>query len=209
MPILNQIIKDENGDVCDSKNYRAIALSSLLLKIFDHCILILFENEMKCDPLQYGFEKVSSTVQCTWTVMEATSYFLRQGSDVYSCLLDFSKAFDKVTFCQLFKKLIERKIPFIILRLLLYIYRKQKCCVKWNNKKSNYFNIQNGVRQGAVVSPSIFCIYLDTLLKNLKTSGIGCHIGKIFMGAFGYADDIILLAPTRQALQEMLNFQRR
>ena len=114
---------------------------------------------------------------------------------------DFSKAFDKVNFCELFKKLIDRKIPFIILRLLLFIYRKQKCCVKWNNHKSQYFNIKNGVRQGAVVSPSLYCIYLDTLLKIFKNSHFGCHIGNIFMGAFGYADDIILLAPTRHALQ--------
>ena len=116
---LAPLVKDENGDICDSKNYRAIAISSLLLKILDHCILILFQEEMKCDQLQYGFEKGSSTVQCTWTVMEVTSYFLRENSDVYCCLLDFSKAFDKVNFCELFKKLIDRKIPFIIIRLLL------------------------------------------------------------------------------------------
>ena len=94
MCALAPLVKDENGDICDSKNYHAIAISSLILKIVDYCILILFEKEMSSDPLQYGFEKGCSTVQCTWTVMEVTSYFLRQGSDVFSCLLDFSKAFE-------------------------------------------------------------------------------------------------------------------
>ena len=54
---LAPIVKDQNGDICDSKNYRAIAISSLILKIFDICILILFANLMASDPLQFGFEK--------------------------------------------------------------------------------------------------------------------------------------------------------
>ena len=201
---LAPLVKDPNGDICASKNYRAIGISSLILMIFDLCILILFTSELCSDPLQYGFEKECSTVQCTWTVLEVTSYFLKNGSDVYECLLDFSKAFDKVGFSQLFRKLIDRKIPFIFLRLLLYIYRKQTCYVRWNSVKSECFKVRNGVRQGAIISPTLFCVYLDTLLQNLRNSGFGCHVGNIFMGAFGYADYIILLAPTRHALQLML-----
>ena len=109
-----------------------------------------------------------------------------------------------MNFFQLFKKLIDRKIPFIFLRLLLYIYRKQKCCVKWNNVKSSFFTVKNGVRQGAVVSPTFFCVYLDTLLQSLRNSGVGCYLGGTFMGAFSYADDVILIAPTRHSLQIML-----
>ena len=159
---------------------------------------------MASDPLQYGFEKYSSTIHCTWTAQEVISYFLRHGSDVYSCLLDFSKAFDKVNFVKLFEKLIERGIPYVFLRLLLFIYRKQSCYVKWNNKKSGLFKVKNGVRQGAIVSPTLFCIYLDTLLQDLRKLGLGCYIGNIFMGALGYADDILLIAPTRHSLQVML-----
>ena len=64
--------------------------------------------------------------------------------------------------------------------------------------------MNNGVRQGAILSPTLFCTYLDTLLKKLKESGLGCHIGGIFLGAFGYADDVILLSPSRESLQLML-----
>ena len=54
------------------------------------------------------------------------------------------------------------------------------------------------------MSPSLFCIYLDTLLVRLRDAGVGCHIGGMYLGAFGYADDVTLLAPSRQALQLML-----
>ena len=65
--------------------------------------------------------------------------------------------------------------------------------------------MKNGVRQWAIASPTLFCIYLDTLLEDLRKSGVGCYIANKFMGAFGYADDIILIAPTRHSLQIMLN----
>ena len=66
-------------------------------------------------------------------------------------------------------------------------------------------NISAGVRQGATLSPSLFCIYLDTLLARLRDAGVGCHIVGMYLGAFGYADDVTLLVPSRQALQLMLN----
>ena len=48
-------------------------------------------------------------------------------------------------------------------------------------------------------------MYIDKLLVKLKKSGIGCHIGKTFAGAFGYADDIILLSPTINSLKSLYN----
>ena len=59
------------------------------------------------------------------------------------------------------------------------------------------------MKQGGVLSPILFCIYMDNLLLSLKNNGVGCHVGSEFCGAFGYADDIILLSPS--GLQTMLN----
>ena len=62
----------------------------------------------------------------------------------------------------------------------------------------------NGVSHGAILSPVLFCDYFDTLLSNLNAAGIGCHIGS-FYGALAYADDLVLLAPSANALRCMLN----
>ena len=107
--------------------------------------------------------------------------------------------------CQiLFEKLLEKKIPHIILRILLHLYMKQECYIRWNTKQSMTFQVKNGVRQGAILSPCLFCTYLDTLIEELRNSGLGCHVGAMFPGALGYADDLILLCPTRKSLQELL-----
>ena len=201
---LSPIVKDSNGEISSSKNYRGIAISSLILKIFDNCILLLFGSLLSNDVLRFGFQKGLSTVQCTWAVQETISQYLRKGSEVYCCLLDFSKAFVKVNFKQLFEKLVERAIPPIILRLILQIYLNQSCFIRWNSVESSSFRVKNGVRQGAILSPSLFCVYLDTLLFQLREAGVGCHLGGFFLGAFGYADDVTLLVPSRQGLQVML-----
>ena len=77
--------------------------------------------------------------------------------------------------------------------------------VSWNKSLSVPFNVSNGVRQGGVLSPILFSVYLDDLLKKLSDSGVGCYWGHLFAGAVCYADDIVLLAPCPSALRIFLN----
>ena len=67
------------------------------------------------------------------------------------------------------------------------------------------FAVTNGVRQGAVSSPILFNVYIDKLIKLLRSSKIGCSIGHIYYGIMVYADDIVLLCPSRIGLQAMLD----
>ena len=74
----------------------------------------------------------------------------------------------------------------------------------WDGIRSSSFRITNGTRQGSVLSPTLFSVYLDDLIKELRLLGFGCHVGGAWVGAAGYADDLILLAPSRTAMQRML-----
>jgi len=60
------------------------------------------------------------------------------------------------------------------------------------------------VRQGRIISPILFCVYIDGLLQRLYESGVGCYIGNVFIGALTDADDVVLLAPTHSAMRRML-----
>jgi hypothetical protein len=133
------IIKDKLGDSCSSKNYRSIAISSLVLKILDWIIIILFGVCLGLDDLQFAYQAKVSTTMCSWVVIETINYFLRNGSEIYSCLCDMSKAFDLVKHSVLFKKLMNSGISMIFLRLLLSIYLLQSANVRWNSKCSNFF----------------------------------------------------------------------
>ena len=81
---------------------------------------------------------------------------------------------------------------------------KQKLRISWDGESSHGFDVSNGVKQGGVISPILFCVYIDELLVKLQKSGVGCYMGRTFSGAFAYADDITLLCPSISALKEMI-----
>ena len=91
-----------------------------------------------------------------------------------------------------------------MLRLLINWYSLQEFKVRWHNSYSEPFGVSNGVRQGGVLSPVLFALYLDGLLEELSNSGVGCYWGHMFAGALSYADDVVLLAPCGSALRRML-----
>ena len=199
------LVKDKRCDISASDNYRAIAISSVLLKIFDWVILLLFSENFKTHELQFGFQEKSSTTMCTWVATETILYYIRNNTSVFCCLLDLKKAFDKVEFAKLFSKLIDLNISLIFLRLLIFIYLEQSCKVKWSDTFSGSFTVKNGVRQGAVLSPTLFSVYMNSLLIQLENSGLGCHVGNHYYGSSAYADDVLLLSPTRRGLQQMFS----
>ena len=124
---------------------------------------------------------------------------------VLGCFLDASKAFDLVDHGMLFDKLLTRGLPVSIVRFLSSWYYAQQMCARWNSSFSDSFHVSNGVRQGGVLSPMLFAVYVDSLLEMLEASGVGCYSGGCFVGAVCYADDIVLLAPCASALRVMLN----
>ena len=146
---------------------------------------------------------------CTFMVQHTISHYLTNNSNVNVLMLDASKAFDRVHYIHLFKKLISRGMCPIITRLLLNMYIHQKLQVKWNGVTSEQFNVSNGVRQGGIMSPLLFRIYIDDLLLELKNRGIGCIVGNYYCGAFGYADDIILLCPSTTGMEDMIKICER
>ena len=110
--------------------------------------------------LQFGFKPDIYTTMCTAVYMETVNYYTCRNTDVCSCLLDASSAFDKVHYGKLFKLLLKRKLPLLIVRLWLNCYTHQQVCVSWESYKSSYFGVANGVKQGGVISPILFIIYI-------------------------------------------------
>ena len=77
----------------------------------------------------------------------------------------------------------------------------QRLRVRWNGVQSDAFPVSRGVRQGGVISPILFALYIDDLLYELEGVGVGFFWDDQFVGALAYADDLTLLAPSPAALR--------
>lgn len=203
--LLVPLVKDKSGVLDDVSNYRAIALSSVLSKVLEFVLMDRLDPYLSTSEAQFGFKPSHSTTQATHVLKETVNYYTERGSPVYTCFLDASKAFDRVCHTKLFQILEERGVPSAYLKLLLYWYRCQRASVRWSQSESEPFPIQNGVRQGGNLSPLLFNVYIDELLCDLRKLSIGCHVGTCAVNVLAYADDIVLLSPTRTGLQMLIN----
>ena len=200
---IQPLVKNKRKSLNDSSNYRAIALSSPLSKLFDWIILNKNVDQFETSDMQYGFKPKSSTSQCTFALMETINYYRQNNSEVYVLLLDASQAFDKVNYTKLFQLLMTKNVNPMVIRCLLYMYTNQYLNINWNYCMSAYFSTSNGVKQGGVLSPILFGVYIDELLSRLRDSGYGCKIGHLYYGAVGYADDVSLISPSLFSLKKM------
>ncbi len=138
----------------------------------------------------------TSTTQCTWAAREVITYYNNNGSDVYSCLLDCSKAFDRIRHDKLLQKLMSTGLPPVITRYLMNMYVNNQIRVRWKNAVSEPFGATNGVKQGSVLSPILFTFCLDDLIVEQEDNGDGCRIRMKYFGIVGFADDLKLLSPS-------------
>ena len=116
------LFKGGHKSASKTDSYRAIAGSSQLLKLFDNVILLLWGELLTSDSLQFGYKCGTYTTQCSWLVKEVADYYVQRGTPVIGVTIDCGKALYKCLFDKLFQKLIDRKVPAIVVRVLAFVY---------------------------------------------------------------------------------------
>ncbi|MEW8546461.1 MAG: reverse transcriptase domain-containing protein, partial [Candidatus Thiodiazotropha sp.] len=190
-------------------NYRAITLSSVLLKLLERILLTrieLFDSiQPPLHPLQGGFRKEMGCMMTSFLVRESLWFAKENGSKVYACYLDIRKAFDQVWHDGLFYKLANCGIDKAILKVLFNLYTDMESCVRTETHTSDWFPILQGTRQGGVISPFLFLINTNELLWELDSSSLGISILNIKCGSPAVADDMLLMSFSKFGLDQMLS----
>lgn len=202
------LVKCKSGDLSDVNNYRAIALSNAVTKVLEAVLFPLIESYDLADEYQFGFKKKHSTAICTHIFKKTVSHYRQNGSHVFSCFIDFNKAFDNVDYWHLFCKLASETATaacWTATCLLAFWYSHQQMAVRWQNSSSEAFRILNGVRQGGLLSPFLFRFYIREMIDKVTRLNIGCNLLGTNVNLLAYADDIVLLAPTWYGLQQLLS----
>ena len=206
--VIVTIFKGGNKRKDNPDNYRAVTLSSVVIKLLERILLTrieLFDTiHPPLHPLQGGFRKQMGCMMTSFLVRESIHFAKENGSKVYACFLDIRKAFDQVWHDGLFYKLYNCGIDKAILKILLNLYTGMESCVRTQTHKSGWFPVLQGTRQGGVISPFLFLIYTNELLWELENSGFGMGFLNNSCASPAVADDMVLISLSKFGLDQMI-----
>ena len=193
------IYKGKGKDPLSTSSYRGITLSSVIAKTFE--VVILKRMSLVLDDLGYpdinqtAFQKGISCADAIFSTQEVLINYIRQGDNPFLCFYDIEKAFDSVEFPILLQHLHSAGINGKSWRLIKSWYHSPVSRVKHKNNLSTPFCISRGVKQGSVLSPSLFLIIMNSLLQRMRNLNCGGSIHGFFAGTAVHADDVRSIAP--------------
>jgi len=204
--VIIPIVKDKRGDISATENYRPITLSPIMSKLFELVLMETHSDFFVSDNLQFGFKKNLGCSNAVFALRQCVQYFNSRSSNVYIASLDASKAFDRINHFKLYAKLIRACLPKYFVNIVINWYSKLIAKVRWNGcYSSTAFTITSGVRQGGILSPVFFNMYVNCLIVRLRKLNLGCQVNSIFIGCIMYADDLLLISASIIDLQRMLD----
>ena len=187
-------------------NYRGISLLSLPEKVNAKCL------ERKCPEIleskledgQCGFRPGRSTRDQIFTLKQIFEKSWEYGKDLLACFVDLEKAYDRVPRDKLWKVLQEYGVNGQLLRAIKSFYCRPEVCVRVNGKQSKPFHVGVRLRQGCVLSPLLFIVYMNWIDKCSQAEEC-VTIGNCKISRLLFVDDLVPLSSTEYGLQRALN----
>lgn len=188
----------KKGNQNDVNNYRGITLVSCLSKLFTTVInrrIEKFCNEHNTiSDAQFGFRKGRSTVDAIFILNSLVQKYLNDNKRLYVIFVDMMKCFDSVYRNGLWFKLYNCGIQGKLLSIIRDMYQKVKSCVKSCSSYSDYFLYAVGLRQGEVMSPLLFSLFVEDLELYLQSEiEAGLTLDDIVLILLLFADDMAII----------------
>jgi Reverse transcriptase (RNA-dependent DNA polymerase)/Endonuclease-reverse transcriptase len=196
------VFKNKGVDT-DVANYRPIALTSIMRRLFERCLSMKLDKYVqKLSNTQGGFRPNRSTQMQVFNVHE----MLARNTNVECILLDFKAAYDMVDRRRLWFKLINNyQIPAKIVHKLQLLFDHNESCLIVEGQRSRFIPNLRGLLQGSSLSPILFNFFIDDLLHQLNSSTVPqVSTSGLKFNNMAFADDIILLANTPNTMKQLL-----
>lgn len=198
----------KKGSDTDPRNYRGIVISSCLSKLFSRILHNRIEKHIIDNDImnenQTGFRKGYRTSDHILTLKSIIEKQFKKGAYLYTCFVDFEKAFDTVWRNALFKKLEYMGIKGNLLRILRNMYSDVNYSIKLPYGLTDPITSSTGLKQGCVLSPLLFNLYVNDLPLFFNETHDPVTIGKYLTNVLMYADDLVLMSTSKAGLQRCL-----
>ena len=201
----------KSGVKTDPNNYRGISLLSCLGKLFSAILnqgLIRYavdNNILKRE--QLGFLPGNRTSDAHIILNTLIQYYChKKNKKIFACFVDFKKAFDTIPRDLLFRKLLGHGVTGKFFNTLKTIYKNDTCCVKVDGKMTRSFEANQGVKQGCVLSPLLFNIFISDIVSRFDNEVCTPlqFDNSQTIGSLIWADDPVILSESENGLQNML-----
>ena len=200
----------KGGDKSDLDNFQGITLlrifGKLSLGILLERLTTMLNNFKILEDNQIAYRKGYQTSDHLFTFISIIqNAFNQNNSNLYFCFVDFKKAFHSVDHSLLMEKSLAKGISGTFYKILSTLYAKVKSCARAKDGLSNFFSCSRGVRQGCVLSPMLFALFLNDLNAAISSKAKGISLGSDVVHTLLYADDLVLVAETPEDLQTQLD----
>ena len=198
----------KNGDPLMPSNYRGIAILSALSKLFnrilnDRLSKFICDNNL-IDQKQIGFRKGSRTSDHMFMLKTLIDVYTRNNGKLFTCFVDFKKAFDSINHQFLLYKLLKAGIGGNFYNVIkdMYVNTGTKLAVRVDDTLTPFFNSYVGVRQGDVLSPTLFNLFINDVIACLDEACDTPKLGSLNISCLLYADDLVLISQSEKGLQQ-------
>ena len=200
--IMIKIPKVEGTLKCEQHRTISIInhITKIILKVITERIKSRIRPEMAKE--QFGFVANSGTTNAIFTLNRIIENAIQVQKNVYLCFVDYEKAFDKVRHNELMNILKQIGVDGKDLRLIKNIYEMQRVALQLGGELTDWIDIKRGVRQGCVMSPDLFNIYAEIIMRNIEEEGI--RVGGKNINNIRYADDTVLMADSEEKLKALV-----
>ena len=201
----------KKGSQRDTNNYRGISVGNVIAKVFSMIINKRISKYLESNsiilPNQAGFRQKHRTVDHVLTLHTIIKKYQTRKKKIYCCFVDLKKCFDTVWQTALYYKLMNYNINGKVYTVIKNMYKNMDFTIKLNDMLTEKFKIENGVKQGCPLSPTLFNIFINDFITGLESDRITTPelYGK-FITCLLYADDIALLSTTSEGLQKSIDF---
>ena len=201
------------GDRRECKNYRGISLLSVVGKVYGRILVerIRETTERKVGEEQGGFRRGKGCVDQVFALKQINEKYTESGKELYLAFMDLEKAYDSVDRAALWRVMEMYGVGGKLIKAVESMYEGGKACVRVCGEETPWFDVETGLRQGCVMSPWLFNIYMDGLMRELK---VKTKLSGVVLGEGGerwrinhimFADDVVLMGDSDKELQEMVS----